>query len=118
MQFQAKPVVNQADEMNVLLFQAAEARTQKDGAPRALAALDRILQAYPTDGNLRFTRAELLREAGRKAEALADAKQVLALGKASQLRTRFTPPTRGRISREQALAWLEDEISHWENERP
>lgn len=111
--FFSKRAETSDDELNFALFQFQDARATGDTAV-ALSALDRMLAAYPNDGNVRFARAKLLFDSDRKAEALADARQVLQLATDGQLRRPFNPPGEVQLNRPEAIEWLRIEIAFWE----
>lgn len=113
MQFCAKAAVSSDDEANFDLFQYQNAIATNDTA--AMPPLDRILLAYPNDGNVRFARGKLLLASGRKSEALADAREVLRLAESGELRRPFTPPAQGKMNRAEAIEWLQAEIERWES---
>jgi tetratricopeptide (TPR) repeat protein len=112
LKFRAQPIRSEDDQLNLDLFHYADARAT-NGTAHALAALDRILAAYPNDGNLRYARAELLKQAGRNQEALEDLRTVESLAVGGQLRRRFLPPGQERMTRQEALEWLRSQITTW-----
>jgi hypothetical protein len=115
MQFFAKRLAGPEDRANFAMFEYAEARTTLTGGPRALAALDQVVQDFPRDGNVRMARAELLHDQGRKTEAAAEAREVLRLTTNGALRSRLHTPGRQPMTRDQSAEWVKSKISAWEN---
>jgi hypothetical protein len=111
--FSARKVETQDDELNVLWYQAQEARSAPAGAGRVADYLQRILAVYPTEGNLRLARAQALAETGRRSEAAAEARLVLDQARAGQLRSRLRIPVLDDHTRGAAQAWIEQQIEFW-----
>jgi hypothetical protein len=116
MEFDAKAVRTKEDRENLLYFGYLNRLRSGDLAIRktAIEPLRELVKAYPRHGELLLQQAKLFAEGEQYSEAAASAKEIVKYAAEGTLQAWFVAGLEERMSREEALQWLQREIAFWE----